>query len=191
MSAQNILLTGRPGVGKTTLVKRVVELLNTDVGGFYTEEIRTGESRLGFKIKTFTGEERILAHLAYKSPFRVGKYGVDIEALEEVAVPALQEAIAQSQLIVVDEIGRMELYSERLRQTVLQALDSPKPVLGVIQNRQGGFLDQIRRRNDVLLLTITGENRDSLVAKVKKNATVTVHLTLLSRPEDCLRDSQR
>ncbi len=111
---KKVLLTGRPGCGKTTLIKRVVSELARPAGGFYTEEIRAHGERLGFKIITLDGQEALLAHVDFKTPERVGKYGLDLSALETVGVEALREAVHARQLVVIDEIGPMELRSSDL-----------------------------------------------------------------------------
>ena len=84
MTMKNILLTGRPGCGKTTLIKRVVEELALPAGGFYTEEIRQRGERVGFKIITLSGEEAVFADVDFRTPQRLGKYGLDLAALETV-----------------------------------------------------------------------------------------------------------
>ncbi|MBU4310532.1 AAA family ATPase, partial [bacterium] len=107
----NILLTGRPGIGKTSILKEIIDTLKINAGGFYTKEVREGETRKGFEIITLNGKRGILAHIDCRSPYRVSKYGVNIKDLEEIAAPAIAEALRNKECIIIDEIGRMELYS--------------------------------------------------------------------------------
>ena len=106
-----VLLTGRPGCGKTTLINRVVNELALPAGGFYTEEIRKRGRRVGFKIITLDGEEAVLAHVDFNTKQRVGKYGLDLHALESIGTEAICIAMRARQLLVIDEIGPMEIRS--------------------------------------------------------------------------------
>ncbi|MBD3347814.1 MAG: NTPase [Candidatus Eisenbacteria bacterium] len=159
---RNLFVTGRPGVGKTTLIEKVLERLDVRAGGFYTREIREGGKRVGFSIVGMDGERGVLAHVGIESEHRVGKYGVDREDLERVGVAALESAIEEADLVVMDEIGRMELCSPLFRDAVIRALDCPGPVLGTIQDRSNEFLDGVRSRDDVSVVRVTEENRDEL-----------------------------
>jgi nucleoside-triphosphatase len=158
---KNILITGKPRVGKTTLIQRLVEHLDS-AGGFYTQEITRNHVREGFKIITLEGGEGILAKKSMPSPFRVGKYGVFTKDLEEIGVKAIEEAILTKDVIVIDEIAKMELFSPRFKEIVINALDCPKPVLGVIQVSNHPFLDRIRKRKDVTIYELTVHNRESI-----------------------------
>jgi nucleoside-triphosphatase len=164
----NILLTGRPGIGKTSIIKEVIDSLKLDAGGFYTREMREGGVREGFEIITLNGKKGILAHIDCRSPYRVSKYGVNIEDLENIAAPAIEEAIRNKECIIIDEIGRMELYSPKFCSLVKKALDSEKRVLGTIQARHNEFLDSIRRREDTKIVEVTFENRKRITEKVKE-----------------------
>jgi nucleoside-triphosphatase len=171
---KNLLLTGRPGIGKTTVVRKLIEKLDVPTGGFYTEEIRTGNTRAGFRVVDLEGPHGLLAHVDRKKistsegrqPPRVGKYHVDVRSFDAIGVPALEGAISAGNLVVVDEIGRMELFSERFQSAVVRALDAPNTMVAVIQQRPDSLLNQIRARSDVHLLTVTLENRDSLPAEL-------------------------
>jgi nucleoside-triphosphatase len=164
----NILLTGRPGIGKTTVVRKLLKMIEIPAGGFYTEEIRPGESRQGFRVVDLAGPTGLLAHVdrsrvSGSGPVpRVGKYHIDLSQFETVGVQALERAIETADLIVADEIGRMELFSASFQRAILRALDSPKMLLAVIQRRSDPLLDGIRSRSDVRLFTVTAENRDHL-----------------------------
>jgi len=160
----NILLTGNPRVGKTTIIKKVVENLR-DVGGFYTEEIGEGY-RKGFRIITLDGKEGILAHMDIKSRYRVGKYGVNIEDLENIAVKSVEKGLDRD-IIVIDEIGKMELFSEKFRNTLEKALDTGK-VLGTIMKKSNYFADKVKNRKDVKVLLVEESNRDVLVEEIKE-----------------------
>lgn len=162
------LLTGEPGTGKTTLIRESIARLKVKAGGFYTEEIRQGRARQGFKIITLDGQETILAHVNIPTPYRVSKYGVDIENLEQVGVSALHRAIKEEDLIIIDEIGKMELFSPKFKDTVLQAINSGKKVLGTIMLSPNPFADEIKRHPQVKVLTVTRTNRKEVLGEVIK-----------------------
>jgi nucleoside-triphosphatase len=162
-----VLLTGRPGCGKTTVIHRTLALIDRPVGGFYTREIRQAGQRLGFEIVSLDEQSAILAHVDLPGSQRVGKYGLDLAALESLGVAAVQQAIDQDQLVVIDEIGPMEMRSQRFREVVLAALDSRSTVLGTIVQRSTSFGDQVKRRSDVTLIDVLPSNRDALPAQLK------------------------
>ncbi len=155
---QVYLLTGRPGTGKTSLIKQVITELGGKAGGFYTEEIRQRGIRRGFRLITLDGREMILAHTDFNKHYRVGKYGVNIESLEQVGVPALIKAAQQDDLVVIDEIGKMELLSPKFREAVLQILGGGKMVLGTIMLDANPWADAIKSQPQVNLVTVTRDN---------------------------------
>ena len=149
------LLTGMPGTGKTSLIKQAVAELEIKAGGFYTEEIRRQGTRLGFKLLTLDGHEAILAHIDFNKKFQVGKYGVDVDSLDRVGVAALRRAAEQCELVVVDEIGKMELFSAEFRGAVLEIIGGGKRVLGTIMFNANPWADAIKRQPQVNLVTVT------------------------------------
>jgi len=165
-----VLLTGRPGCGKTTLVMRVVNELAVPAGGFYTEEIREHGGRVGFKLATLDGKEAVLAHVNFKTRQRLGKYGLDLSALETVGIEALRRAVRARQLVVIDEIGPMEIRSAVFRDVVNDVLDSPEPsgILATITARSLPFTDAIKKRPDVTLVEVRLDNRDQVFAELSQ-----------------------
>jgi nucleoside-triphosphatase len=163
---RTILLTGRPGVGKTTVVKEVLEKLGGRAGGFYTTEIREGGRRQGFKISTLDGQEGILSHVKIKGSPRVSRYGVNLKDLEEVGVAALQQAVEEADRIVVDEIGKMELFSEKFRKSVMEAVQSEKVVLGTVMAGPHPWVDALKALPQVTVLEVTLDNREKMAQSV-------------------------
>lgn len=163
---KNILITGLPGVGKTTLIKRLRELLaDRRPVGFYTAEIREGGVRKGFKLVDLGGEDRILSHVDFSTGFRVGKYGVDVAGFEDyLAFGHFDDPTAG--LVLIDEIGKMECLSAKFVELIIAALNSEKPVLATIALKGGGVIEEIKRRDDVCIFHITPGNRDSLVGHI-------------------------
>lgn len=180
MKRKNILLTGRPRVGKSTLVMRVAERLrelgHTDIGGFYTLEKSREGKRVGFNIQTLDGQVGRLAEVGLGSPYRLGKYGIDMECFERVALTALEGALEKKYIAVVDEIGYMELKSRRFRDLVDKALDSARPLLATVMRSRFDFPDRIKARDDVTVITVRVDNRDRLVGEIVD--------MLVSRPKD-------
>jgi nucleoside-triphosphatase len=161
-----LLITGRPGSGKTTVIRKVAEVLGRErIAGFYTAEIRGRAGRQGFRLVAFDGREAIMAHVDFEGPDRVGKYGVDTGILDDVARSALRVSGAVD-IYVVDEIGKMECLSPEFVTAMRALLDSSKPVVATVGQRGGGFIDEVKRRSDALLWELTLDNRDGLPGRV-------------------------
>ena len=161
-----LLLTGKPGTGKSGIIKEVLAKTKVKAGGFYTEEIRIGNVRQGFRIVTIDGKEAILTHINISSHYQVSKYKVDIDSLNGVAVSALREAIKKSDLIIIDEIGKMELLSSQFREVVSQAMGTDKKVLGAIMLNPHPFVDKIKSDREVEILLVTGNNRNKVLQDI-------------------------
>ena len=149
-------------MGKTTLVQKIIERMRSvNMAGFLTAEIRGMGSRLGFELQGLNGERRILAHVEIDSRHRVGRYGVDTRGFEEF-LAALGLLNPDVELIVIDEIGKMELFSDRFRSLVRAALNSDKQVLASISLKGNEFIRKTKQRSDVHLLEVTHDNRNRL-----------------------------
>ncbi len=162
--ARLLLITGNPGVGKTTVIRKVAaSLAGRRVGGFYTKEIRAGRERRGFQLVTFDGREWLMAHADIRGPHRLGKYGVDVAAVE-AAASAL--APGRAEFYLLDEIGRMECLSPGFVAAVRKLLDSPATVVATVALRGDGLIAEVKQRADSEIWTVTRENRDDLPGRV-------------------------
>lgn len=168
MQKRVLLLTGSPGVGKTTLLLKVVEALKSkgySVGGMISREIRSGGTRIGFEILDLADNSKRgwLAHINQKTGPQVGKYRVNLKDLDCVGVEAILKAVREYNVIVIDEIGPMELFSKNFRKAVLQALESGKLVVGVVHwKARDKIVDLVKRHEAAEMFTVTFKNRDKL-----------------------------
>ena len=163
----NIILTGVPGIGKTTLIESIASALGDRAGGVVTREIREGGCRTGFAIESLDGERRVLASKHIRQGPRIGPYRVDVENLEAVGVGALRRALGRRQVVVIDEIGKMELISPDFRAMILEALESDLPTIATMGVSKHAFMEAVRKRPDVKIIGITAENRDGLQNRVE------------------------
>jgi nucleoside-triphosphatase len=173
---KHVLVTGYPGVGKTTLIRKVLQGLPPalTLTGFFTSEMREGGQRVGFEIETLDGRRGILSHVRFRSPHRVGRYGVDLEGFERLVLPLLQPGAAD--LCVVDEMGKMECLSGAFVRAVTELLDSGSPVFGSVALKGGGFIEKVKTRRDVTIVTVTAGTRDdvsgALLIEIRKRLGV-------------------
>lgn len=162
-----ILLEGRPGVGKTTVALRLVAELRArgvDVAGFTTRELRERGRRVGFEIEDLAGERAVLAHVDLPGPPRVGRYGVDVAALERVALPALARP---ADVVVLDELGKMELGSATLRRAVSERFDAGgATIVATVHAHAHPFVDALLRRPDVEVVRVTPRSREALPSRL-------------------------
>ncbi len=164
-----ILLTGLPGCGKTTAVMKIIDTLDCEqVAGFYTQEIRQDNIRKGFCWKRLDGAEGTLAHVDIKSRFKVGKYGVDVEGFEESVVPILDVGREDIELFVIDEIGKMECFSEKFVNAVRRLFTSEKPVLATVAMKGAGLISEVKKYSNIKLFNLIRSDCDKTVAEISK-----------------------
>ncbi len=163
---KNLLLTGRPGIGKTTIIRKVAEVLGPEAGGFYTEEVRERGRRIGFRIVTLDGRQGWLAHKTMPGAYRVGKYNVNVKDLEEIGVQAIRHATAFANVVIIDEIGPMELLSPAFKQAVMDAMDSTTPVLATVMSKPHPWVLVLKARDDTEVWEVLLSNRDTMPARV-------------------------
>jgi nucleoside-triphosphatase len=178
-----LLLTGNPSVGKTSVLLKVVESLKARgyrVGGMISREARSQGIRVGFEILDLSSNRRgWLAHVDQRTGPQVGRYRVNMEDLEGLGVAAIVEAAEKFDVVVIDEIGPMELFSEKFKGAVKKAVESGKLVIGVVHLKaRNRLIDDVKRREDTELYVVTYENRDRLHENIAKEAVD--FLTLVS-----------
>ncbi len=166
MQRKNLLVTGTPGCGKTTQVRRVAQgLPGVQKAGFLTTEIRVGGERAGFALVTCDGRKGTLSHVQFPGPPRVGRYGVDLPGFEAF-LNGIPFTAPGTRLVLIDEIGKMECFSPLFRRTVVACLDGPVPVVATIALRGDRFIEGIKQRPDGELVVVTRENRERLAGEL-------------------------
>ena len=171
----HLLITGKPGVGKTTLLKEIIRVLlkkKLRLDGFYTEEIRKNQKRVGFRIMNIQGqEEGILSHSGLTSRYRIGKYRVDVDKMDEI-VEKIRRSIKSEKIdvVIIDEIGPMELYSENFKGFIINMLKRNAPVvIGTIKEKCLHLLEEWGVSDMVEIKKITERERkafDKLASEI-------------------------
>lgn len=182
---KNILITGLPKSGKSTLLEKILSKTQYKVG-FLTKEILGDEGRLGFEMETSSGDEVILAHVNHKTPYQVSKYFVDIISLESM-IPKVIE-FNNDDLLYLDEIGQMQLFSKKFEKLVEKYLNSENISLSTLsQVYRNDFTDSVRSRTDTILVELTENNRPEmegfvkqLIKKIKKAKSYIAHSELFT-----------
>lgn len=131
------------------------------IAGFYTREVREQGVRVGFEIVTLDGQAAMLSHVDFPGPYRVGKYGVDLENLHRVGLPAL-EVKPGIDLVVVDEVGKMECLSRQFIKAMERLWAQPVALLITVAEKGGGYMAALKEKPGKILLTVTSANRDGL-----------------------------
>ena len=173
-------ITGLPGSGKTQTLLRIIQIVEQEgmtVGGMVTEPIIERSHRSGFTLTNWiTKEHEVLAHEGLKSRQRSGKYGVNLAALEGLGVQALEQARADADVIVIDEVGKIEVECEAFNRCVVDTLDASKSIVMTLHKKsRNPLLQDIRRRDDLRLLEVTPVNKNLLAFKIVKLLTGRAH----------------
>jgi len=166
MVKKNILITGLPSVGKTTLIRKLAEALkNLHPVGFYTEEIREEGGRKGFELISLEGKRGLLSHKQIESRYRVGQYRVDVKGFEDF-LGSISFLNPLTHLIIIDEIGKMECFSNQFKKLLEEILDSEKWVIATIALKGSKPIEEIKKRKEIRLFEITRKSRDALFSKI-------------------------
>ena len=169
-----ILLTALPRTGKSTAIHKIIQMLGIkNCGGFYTEEIRENGERVGFRIKTLSGKEGLLSHVNIESEYRISRYSVDLNTFEDICLDELRRAVNDKNIkyIIIDEIGPMQLFSEKYKKLLLELLKSKKQVIGTIFMNSYEWLDDFKKQDGIELIEVTLENRNELPLKIVASIT--------------------
>ncbi len=176
MTPSRIFLTGNPGCGKTTIIRRVCDILvskGTKPGGMISEEIRKGGVRVGFSLEDLiTHEIGVLARVDDRDGPRVGKYHVNLQDLQHVGAVAIRRAMVEADVVFVDELGPMELHSMPFILAVERALECPKHFVGTIHNRTTHQLvTSIRSDPAHHIIDVTLDNREQMWSRIVEQLT--------------------
>jgi len=183
---KHLLVVGHPGVGKTTLIKRLVQALrDRAIDGFVTEELCEEGQRVGFWLSPLDGRQVLLAHRRLESGQRVGPYRVNVSVLDDVAVPVIRRAVQHAFVLFLDELGKMELCSPAFQQAVRDAFDRGPSVVATAGVAPVPFLDALKRRRDVELIPLTAANRGAVEEEL------TARLQALCAEDEAVRALQR
>jgi nucleoside-triphosphatase len=166
--SSHILITGLPGSGKTTLIKRLAAELPLPYRGFFTGAIRVRGQRQGFEIESFSGQRAVMAHVDIDSPHKVSKYGVDLAAFEKIALPELEVALANRELLIIDEIGKMELFSQRFQELLLDIFKADMKLLATIMYKDNQFCDRLKAMPGIRLYTVSKSGPDFVTEILKE-----------------------
>jgi nucleoside-triphosphatase len=165
--ALKLIIQGKPSSGKTTLIKEIISKIKYDWAGFYTEEIRKNGRRIGFKLVNMKREEAIFAHQDFKSDYKVSKYGVDLSVLERYGIDVVK-SYSSPKLIIIDEIGKMELFSQKFRDFIAQIFDSDHNILATMKVNPDQFCRMLLERPDVKVFNLSRNNFQEVKVKILK-----------------------
>ena len=186
---KHLLIVGRPGVGKTTLMKRLTQALQgRPIDGFLTEELREGEYRLGFWLSSLDGRQVLLAHRQFEGGVRVGPYRVNVAVLDEVAVSIVRRGMRHAFVLFLDELGKMALCSQSLQQAVREAFDRGPCIIATAGTAPLPLVTSLKQRKDIELIPLSMSNRaaveEELVERLKALCAEDVRVRELQRRAD-------
>ncbi|MGH4124209.1 MAG: nucleoside-triphosphatase [Clostridium sp.] len=162
-----ILLSGEPRVGKTTALKKIIQMIGEcNCTGFYTEEIRDDFDRVGFDCVSLDGRRKRIADVNLHSEIRMGRYGIDIEAFEDFALQAINNSSSSNKIIIIDEIGPIQLLSTKFKQAIKNILTSSTCVIGTIFYNKHDDVDEIKKISGIKIYSMTNENRSTIIENI-------------------------
>jgi nucleoside-triphosphatase len=172
-AAKVILLTGAPGCGKTTVIIGLADRLRgRRLAGFFTRELRERGQRMGFGVETFAGRRGVLSHVKLSSGPRVGRYRVDLAGFEAIALAELSRRPPDAEFFLIDEIGKMECFSQRFVQAVEALVAERLPMVATVAAKGGGLIERIRRAPDAELIHVKHQTRDALPEQIAQRLLV-------------------
>jgi nucleoside-triphosphatase THEP1 len=164
--AKNVFITGVPGVGKTTLLKKLAhDLSMLVIKGFYKEKIVEEDVTRGYRVVSFDYRDQILAHLFIEGPNKIDGFGINIEGFEKFIIPQVENTTLVD-LFIFDEIGRMECISQNFCSAFLKLLDAPVPVIASYSHHSSFKIDDLKKRKDTTFMQMTSKNRDDIWKQV-------------------------